>query len=308
MRQSQNGTHPVSLLAEKLCRLLRLTALLSSDPKEDVVQLRNDLESFIPEVAILDAIVGRILEIYDSQKEENVELSLDVLLEEVREADKELTEQLASVFSSRDHVLVIGERKGGVCEGALKDAAEGFREGDPDGSLCVTIVSILPDHDGVADAMHDRLKGVKGISSKTVYDASIVLALEKCNKVILPAIALDVEDGGLCPQGSTLICAAANRMRIPVVIALPNHRMIPVGCSGVLAMGKQRKSPGKIWSYEEARNDRTHDAITVVSPAYDLVSLQKCQMVVTEFGGYASEYAKFYAPNFDHSEKDSPNQ
>lgn len=278
--------------------LLRLTALKGSDPRSDVVQIRDELEPFIPEVCILDAITARIMEILDGEVTV-IEPLLDSLLEEVREAESELAEQLSSLFNPNDHVLVIAEREGGFIEASLKDAAEAIHEEDNSKQLSVTIISVMPDHEGLGKSMAARLKGAKALSVDVFEDSYVTYALQKCNKVLLPALAVDMKDGGVCPLGSAIICCAANRMRVPTVLAFPKHRMVPVLSGSVHVMTRYTLSPGKLWAYDEARDDRVRDAITVVSLAYDLVPVQKCEMIVTEFGGYAPEYAKSLAPKFE---------
>lgn len=303
MRRSEAGTTPLQELAERICLLLRVTALTSSDPTDAVNEITAQLRPFIPQVCILEALAGRVLHILEGEdvSREAIEPQLNGLLEEVREAHNELIEQASAMFSGGDSILILGEEEGGVLEAALRDAADAIRD-DPaaeEDPLRVAIVEVAPDHDGVTRAMQSRLKAVQGLRTRVVRDADITSALRNCSKVVLSAVAMDVDDGGLCFAGSGIMTAAANRMKIPVVVVMARHRLVPAGNTSVAILSQEMGSPGKIWKYEEARDDRKHEAISVQAGVYDLVPLQKCEMVVTEYGGYAPEYVKTLVVNYD---------
>lgn len=310
MRRSEAGNTPLHEQAERICLLLRVTALTSPEPSEAVDEIRRELRPFIPEGCILESITGRVLQILDSEdvSRETIEPLLNSLLEEVREAHNELIEQASSMLSAGDSILMLAEPEGGFLEAALRDAADAIcddptSEGRP---LRVTLVKVAPDHDGIAKSMHNRLRNVQGLETRMVRDADVTAALCNCSKVILTAIAMDVDDGGLCYAGSGIVCAAANRMKVPVVLVMARHRMVPVGNASVAILSQEVGCPGKVWCYEEARDDRKHEAISVQANVYDLVPLQKCEMVVTEHGGYSSEYVKTLAPNYEGAPGDLP--
>lgn len=302
MRQSQNGTKSMNLLAERVCALLKIAALHAGErpgARLDVDQLRCDLSPFIPEFCILDAIVGHIFSILDGEnlRHEPIEKSLFSLLEEVRDAEYEMGEQLATLFNPGDNVIVLAEREGGYIEAALKDAVDGMVEDDSSIAMKVSVLSPLPDHEGLGTAMSARLDALKGMEATNIPDALVTKVMQKCNKVVLAAIALDVDDGSLCYPGSALICSAANRLKVPVVIAMPKHRILPLGSNSITLMSRTKKPPGMIWEYQQARDDRDRDPISVIAPAYDVIQHQRCEMVVTEFGGFATEYVRAFAPS-----------
>ncbi|CDF32136.1 Translation initiation factor eIF2B, subunit beta [Chondrus crispus] len=310
MRLSEAGNTPLDELAERICLLLRVAALTSADPPGTVTQIRDQLRPFIPQMCILEAIAGRVLYILNESFSDSIEHDLDALLDEVREAKNELVEQTSAMFSGGDSIMMLGNDEGTVLEAALRDAAEALSDdpiaiGNP---IRVAIVQVAPDHEGKARATYGRLKNVSGLKTRLIRDSHITSELRRCTKVILRAIAMDVDDGCLCFSGSGIITAAANRMRIPVVLVMARHRIVPVGNASVAIMSQQTGSPGKVWCYEEARDDRKHDAISVHSSIYDLVPLQKCEMVVTEFGGYSADYVKTFAAavTLDNSNTSSP--
>lgn len=305
MRRSEAGNTLLHELAERICLLLRVTALTSAYPSDAVNEIREELRPFIPQVCILEALAGRVLQILEAEdiSRDAIEPQLNCLLDEVREANNELIEQASAMFSGGDSILILAEKEGGVLEAALRDAADAICddpsvEGNP---LRVAIVEVAPDHNGTAHAMHGRLKEVQGLQTRMVRDADVTSVLRSYSKVVLTAVAMDVDDGGLCFAGSGIVTAAANRMKIPVVLIMARHRMVPVGNASVAILSQEVGCPGKVWSYEEARDDRKHEAISVQASVYDLVPLQKCEMVVTEYGGYSSEYVKTLAVNHDGS-------
>lgn len=308
MRQRQAGNiTSLNDVALQTCMLLRLAALTSSQPRSDVMHVREELQAFIPETCVIEAVAGRVLEILEAPDltRKIIEPELNALVTEVREAPSELTEQTASIFNPGDSVVVLGEAEGGAIEAALIEAAEGFvEENSGHEPLKVCIIRVAPDHENLAQRMHNRLAHVEGISASLRQDVCVTAVLRNCSKVLLSAIALDVEEGGLCVPGSSLAASAANRMKVPVVIVVPRHRMVPAGNSTVSFMSKDNGSPGKVWCYEESRQDSEHEAILVQGTLFDMVAMQKCTMIVTEYGGYALEYVKSLGPSFDDSYTD----
>jgi len=305
MRQRQSGKiSSLSELSLQTCMLLRLAALTSSQPRSDVMQVREELQVFIPEICIVEAVAGRVMEILESPDltRKIIEPELNALVSEVREAMAELTEQIASIFNPGDEVIVLGEPEGGCIEMSLLEAAEGFvEEYGPGNPLRISVIRVAPDHDNDAKGMCERLNEAEGITASLEQDANITVALQRCTKVLISAIALDVEEGGLCAPGSSLVSSAANRMKVPVILVVPRHRMVPAGNSAVSFMSKDNGNPGKVWSYDESRQDADHEAISVQGTMYDMIALQKCSMVVAEYGGYAPEYVKNLGPSFDDS-------
>lgn len=300
MRHSQKKTTPAHL-SKSLCMLLRVTALTCPDPRKAVNDVAEQLRPFVADLHILEGITGRVLEALGGKdlSREVIEPELDTLMDEVREAEIELAEQTSTMLSASDTVVLLAERKGSFLEAALCDAAETITDTDPTAGLAMTvrIIRVAPDHDGVADAMHERLRDKPGLHASVVQDANMASALVGATKVFLAASGLDVDDGALCEPGSGILCAAANRMRVPVIVVCPRHRITPMGCAAVGMAGLDGAPPGQVWAYEESRADRQHEPVQVVAFRYDIVALQKCDIVVTEYGGYAPEYMKSIAPN-----------
>lgn len=305
IRGTQTNQPPHHELAERLCRLFRVAAIKTHDPRAAVTQVRNQLRPFIAETCILESLCARVLESLGGEEVnlETVETELQVLVDEVRESRAELAEQASGVINGGDCVMVLGEEEGGVVEVAIKEAAEAIVEERMRG-FKVVVVRVAPDHGDLAWRMKERLESIEGVKPRVVDDTEVSEGLRRCDKVLLNGVGVEVDDGGLCRRGAALVCAAANRMKVAVVLVVGRHRVVPVGNRAVWMMGQRGGYPGMVWKYEEARDDRNNEAVTVVGGVYDVVALQKCDLVVTEFGGYAPDFVRSLVPNLEDGSGD----
>lgn len=299
LRRCQDLSSPADV-AERLCMLLRVTALTSPEPRAAVSEVHDKLRPFIADAHVLEAVAARVQELLvGDAPRAALEAELDALLEEVRDAEAELAEQTAGVLGSGDVAVVLGEAEGGFMEAALRDAGETLADAGARG-LTVRVVRVAPDPGCVADGLAGRLRGVRGLDVEAVQDSDVTRALVGASKVVVVAEALDAEDGALCGRGAGLLAAAANRMRVPLVVVVPRHRLLAGGGSVVSVMGLAAAAPGPVWCYEEARADRKHAAVGVVAHRFDVVApVEKIDMVVTEFGGYAPKYVKMLTPKLE---------
>lgn len=298
LRGIQTAPPPPHELAERLCRLFRVTAIKMRDAHGATKRVRDQLQPFVEETCILESLYARVLETLNGENanQESVEMELQALLDEVRESQAELAEQASGIINEGDCLMVLGEGEGGVIEMAIREAAEAVVEEGGRG-IEVVVVRVAPDHKDLAGGMKGRLEVVKGVGVRVVDDVEVTRGLKGCDKVLLSGVGVEADDGGACGRGAALVCAAAARMSKAVVLVVGRHRILPVGCRAVVAMSQREGYPGMVWNYEEARDDRVCEAIAVVGGVYDVVSLQKCELVVTEFGGYASDFVKFLVPN-----------
>lgn len=292
-------------LAERLCRLFRVAAIKTRDPRVAVTQVHNQLRPFVAETCILESLYARVLESLGGEETDpqTLETELQVLVDEVRESQTELAEQTSGVINGGDCVMVLGEEEGGVIEMAIKEAAEAIVEEGMRG-LKVVVVRVAPDHGDLAGTMKERLESVEGVKVRVVDDTGVTEGLRRCDKVLLSGLGVEVDDGGLCERGAALVCAAANRMKVAVVLVVGRHRIVSVGNRAVWTMSQRGGHPGMVWKYEEARDDRAHEAVMVVGGVYDAVALQKCDLVVTEFGGYAPDFVRTLVPNLENGNGD----
>lgn len=303
VRQSQNRSCKPKLLATQILKLQRVTALRSKSPLTDILELRELLEEHIAHRYVLDAITARVVDALDGKADSNtsVEAALDGLLERLNHSEKQLVEQLSTSLIANDRVMIIAEEEGGVIEKAICEATE---LSTTDGlqtamQLTITIVKIQPDDSHVGEQMAQRLQNVKGVHVNLISDVHVTHMMTKCSKVLINGVAIDVDEGMACMTGSAMVCGVANRMRVPVIVAVSRFRMMPVGSACVIAMSMLNRYPGLIWDYDESRDDSRRKAVAMVAPAFDMISLHKFDMVVTELGGCSPEYIVNLIPAYE---------
>lgn len=330
MRQAEAGTLSGDALEVQILKLERATALSSPTAAADVLEVRDLLEARIEEGHIVEAVTARVMdaiagkeedegagarvigEVVDEEDEgggkgKSMKSALDALLELAMESEKELIEQLAACIVAGDNVVIAAAPPGNVMEKAIYEAMSLFMSTycadssdiSKDVQIEVTVVQSSADDEGAAKAMAKRLQGFGGIKTNVADDWEVTRIMSRCRKVLLRGITLDVDDGVACEPGTALLVAAANRLRVPVVVAVPRLRMLPAGTRRVAALAARTRYPGNIWEYEMARDDRSRDPVGVVAPAYDIISLHRFDAVVAEMGAYAPEYVVKIIPAYE---------
>lgn len=306
VRQSQNRSCQPNVLAAQILKLERVTALRTDKPLSDIIALREELEAHIGHRYVLDAITARVLDALDGKSDSRVKIenALDALVEQLSDSEGELVEQLSSCVIPNDRVMIVAEEEGGVIENALLEAAEVqiAESTGGDDVISVTVVKLLPDDDGIAEEMVERLGTAKGLKARLVSDVQLTEVMASCGKVLLSGVAMDVDEGVACIPGSGLVCGVANRMRVAVVLGVSKFRMMPVGSGCVTAMATQHRYPGTIWDYNEARDDERREAVAMVAPMFDMIGMTKFEMIVTELGGCPPDYVVNLIPAYEKTE------
>lgn len=305
MRRGQAGMYSDEECAMQVAKLQRAAALGSKSRLQAVHTLRDQLERHLPERRhIVEGISARVVDIIESNGHNRsvMEIALSGLLEQVRDSVDEIAEHTATALTTcgPHHVVVVANTNGrSPVEQAVVSAGEASAE---KGSvLPVSVVCLHPDGTGIADKMASRLKAMEGIEATVVDDTDLTRILVCGGKVVIQGIALDIDEGVVCAAGSALLCSVANRMRVPVIVTISKFGMIPVGSSLVHGLTSMQRYPGSIWDYDDSRDDRRHEAVSIIAPGYDVLPLQKMDMVVTESGGIAPEYVVNLLPSFERS-------
>lgn len=312
MRQSQMGSFTPNALAMQILKLERVTAMGSSSPLNDVIELRDELETHMSERYILEAITARVMDALENKHDsrEEMEPLLDALAERLAESEGDVVEQLATCILEKDHVMVVGEAADGTVEKALCEAVDTFtstyEKSKGSCAIDVAIVRMTPDEEGNADAMAQRLESVRGLRPRVVDDVMATQAMTRCAKLLLGGVALDVDEGIACVSGSAMLCGVAHRLRVPIVVALSNLRMLPVGSRCISAMANQPRYPGSVWDYDESRDDRKREAVSIIAPAFDVVPLPRVDMIAMEFGSYAPDYIVSLIPSYEKPSEEMP--
>lgn len=305
MRRGQAGMYSDEECAMQVVQLQRAAALGGKSRQQAVHTLRDQLERHLPERRhIVEGISARVVDIIESNGHNRslMEVALIGLVEQVRDSVDEIAEHTATALTTCGlrHVVVIASTDGqSPVEQALVNAGEASVE--KGSKLRVSVVRLHPDGTGIADKMASRLKTMEGIEATVVDDTDLTRILVGGGKVVIQGIALDIDEGVVCAAGSALLCSVANRMRIPVIVTISKFGMIPVGSSLVHGLTSMQRYPGSIWDYDDSRDDRRHEAVSIVAPGYDVLPLQKMDMVVTESGGIAPEYVVNLLPSFERN-------
>ena len=328
IRETEKDLLTHGKLAENVVKLLRLTAIQNCDyPDHAIMSMRNRLAREISALCIVDSLVCRVLHLLNggdlsgpnldeihfptnpgsalradtntsSSSEENsteqdraqsMDQKLKDLVKEVSLADKELAEQLATCITVGDHVMILGEKANGFVEDAIINAAADMTDQN---KLKVTVLRIQPDFQDLANKTSQRLRKEDNIQVNVVNDVNVLQALKHCTKVMLTALAVDVDEGPICYSGATLLTTAAYSTRRPVIVGMPRHRILPRFSGCVEAMCTLRKLSENIMAYEETRCEENAHPIVLTGTQYDIVALNKVDTIVTEFGGYAPPYVK----------------
>lgn len=310
VRQSQNAECRANVLASQILKLQRVTALRSDTPVSDVIELRDELETHISHRYVLDAITARVVDVVDEKVKtpSALEAALDALVEQVGDSESELVEQLAASIVVGDRLMIICEPEGGVVESAIKEAADVLTSDFGACDLDVTVVKLLPNDGDMTECMGKRLGCVDGVEARVIEDVCVTHWMRRCTKVIVSGVGVDVDDGMACVAGSAMVSGVATRMRVAVVGAVSKFRMMPVGSGCVAALGLQQRYPGCIWDYDESRDDGRREAVAMVAPAFDVITMPKFDMIVTEGGGCSPEYVVHLIPAYEKTEGDGEDQ
>lgn len=297
-RQTQATSPPLSELCLLLVKLQRATALQSEEPRAAILALRSHLEPHLPDATLVDGVTARVIDAIETHDMNRTDLhtALDALVDEVTAASAELADQLAATFRGGDVIVTLAQSPGGVVENALVDATTVAKEND-DESLSVTVVQ-AGDETEHAQAMMMRLRAA-GAKAIVVHAGLLGKVLARATKAVVFAQAGDVDDGLICSAGATALASMSVRAGVAVVAAVMRHTLQPIGAGGIAALASKDSFPGGVWEYENARDDRKRDAITIVAPAMDVVPVQKVELVVTDVGAFAPSYLASLVPNMD---------
>lgn len=305
MRRGQAGMYTDEECGTQVVKLQRAAALGSKNKLQAVHKLRDQLERHLPERRhIVEGISARVVDIIETNGHNRpaLENCLDRLVEQVKDSVDEIAEHTAATLTTyepRHAVVAASSNRRSPVEQALVCAGEASAE--KNNLVRVSVVRLHPDDTGIADKMARRLNRAEGLEATVVEDTDLTRVLIGGGKVVIQGVALDIDEGVVCTAGSGLLCSVANRMRVAVTVTISKFGMIPVGSSLVHGLTSIQRYPGSVWDYNDSRDDRRHEAVSMVAPGYDVLPLQKMDMVVTESGGIAPEYVVNLLPSFERN-------
>lgn len=295
LRQYESGSFDEFSLAEGVVKLLRVAVLQSTDARAAVIELCEEISKRVQEKCIVESLASAIFDIVavgDSDEFGTVQNRIENLVTQVCSLEGGLLESLASCLTADGdvcHILILAEEEAGVIEYGIDQAmAEGV-------NVEVTIVVAYEDMEESAEKMKLRLEKL-GIHASTVLDANVESAAKESDVAIVRAVGMLAEEDALCMHGSALVCAGAWRAGIPVMVVGGTHTITAEGSAAMNVMTRMGRHPGSTWKYDECREDRGREAISIVAPAYDRVALQKVHTVLTERGCFATDFLKVLAP------------